>query len=106
MAAPTHRMGLQRRPPGRLPQVAGICSLSACKYGLSSRTFARCATTRSPRWWRASPTARLPLLLDLRGGPAHDDAVRGPFSCPVELALELLGGKWRVVILAYIKQGG
>lgn len=27
------------------------------------------------------------------------------FSCPVELSLEVLGGKWRVVILAHIKQG-
>jgi DNA-binding HxlR family transcriptional regulator len=27
------------------------------------------------------------------------------FSCPVELALEVLGGKWRVVILAHIKEG-
>jgi DNA-binding HxlR family transcriptional regulator len=27
------------------------------------------------------------------------------FNCPVELALEVLGGKWRVVILAHIKQG-
>ena len=27
------------------------------------------------------------------------------FSCPVELALEVLGGKWRVVILAQVKQG-
>jgi len=27
------------------------------------------------------------------------------FSCPVELALEVLGGKWRVVILANIKEG-
>lgn len=27
------------------------------------------------------------------------------FSCPVELALEVLGGKWRAVILAQIKEG-
>ncbi|RYZ02925.1 MAG: transcriptional regulator [Myxococcales bacterium] len=27
------------------------------------------------------------------------------FSCPVELALEVLGGKWRVVILAHVKEG-
>jgi DNA-binding HxlR family transcriptional regulator len=27
------------------------------------------------------------------------------FTCPVELALEVLGGKWRVVILARIKEG-
>src|SRR5262245_2479824 len=27
------------------------------------------------------------------------------FSCPVELALEILGGKWKTVILAYLKQG-
>jgi DNA-binding HxlR family transcriptional regulator len=31
--------------------------------------------------------------------------VRGPCNCPVELALDLLGGKWRVVILAHVKQG-
>ena len=27
------------------------------------------------------------------------------FSCPVELALEVLGGKWKPVILAHLKQG-
>ena len=27
------------------------------------------------------------------------------YNCPVELALEVLGGKWRVVILAHVKQG-
>jgi DNA-binding HxlR family transcriptional regulator len=27
------------------------------------------------------------------------------FSCPVELALEVLGGKWRVVVLAHVKEG-
>jgi DNA-binding HxlR family transcriptional regulator len=27
------------------------------------------------------------------------------YTCPVELALDLLGGKWRVVILAQLKQG-
>jgi DNA-binding HxlR family transcriptional regulator len=27
------------------------------------------------------------------------------FSCPVELALQVLGGKWRVVILAHVKEG-
>jgi DNA-binding HxlR family transcriptional regulator len=27
------------------------------------------------------------------------------FTCPVELALEVLGGKWRAVILAHIKEG-
>lgn len=27
------------------------------------------------------------------------------FNCPVELALEVLGGKWRVVILAHVKAG-
>jgi DNA-binding HxlR family transcriptional regulator len=26
------------------------------------------------------------------------------FSCPVELALEVLGGKWKVVLLAHLKQ--
>jgi len=28
------------------------------------------------------------------------------YNCPVEYALDLLGGKWRVVILARIKGGG
>jgi DNA-binding HxlR family transcriptional regulator len=27
------------------------------------------------------------------------------FTCPVELALEVLGGKWRVVVLAHVKEG-
>lgn len=27
------------------------------------------------------------------------------YGCPVELALGVLGGKWRVVILAHLKQG-
>ena len=27
------------------------------------------------------------------------------FGCPVELALEVLGGKWRAVILAHVKEG-
>ena len=27
------------------------------------------------------------------------------FTCPVELALHMLGGKWRTVILANIKEG-
>lgn len=27
------------------------------------------------------------------------------FTCPVELALDMLGGKWRTVILANIKEG-
>jgi DNA-binding HxlR family transcriptional regulator len=27
------------------------------------------------------------------------------YSCPVELALEVLGGKWRVVLLAHLKEG-
>lgn len=27
------------------------------------------------------------------------------FTCPVELALDVLGGKWRAVILAHIKEG-
>ena len=26
------------------------------------------------------------------------------YSCPVELALHVLGGKWRVVVLAHIKE--
>jgi DNA-binding HxlR family transcriptional regulator len=28
-----------------------------------------------------------------------------PFGCPTELTLSVLGGKWRVVILAYLKEG-
>ena len=31
--------------------------------------------------------------------------MRSTYDCPVELALDLLGGKWRVVILARIKEG-
>jgi DNA-binding HxlR family transcriptional regulator len=27
------------------------------------------------------------------------------FTCPVELALDVLGGKWRAVILAHVKEG-
>jgi DNA-binding HxlR family transcriptional regulator len=27
------------------------------------------------------------------------------YSCPVELALELLGGKWKPIILAHLKEG-
>lgn len=27
------------------------------------------------------------------------------FSCPVELALDVLGGKWRAVMLAHLKEG-
>ena len=27
------------------------------------------------------------------------------FGCPTELTVSLLGGKWRVVILAYLKEG-
>jgi DNA-binding HxlR family transcriptional regulator len=26
------------------------------------------------------------------------------YSCPVELALHVLGGKWRVVVLSYLKE--
>lgn len=29
---------------------------------------------------------------------------RRNFSCPVELALEVLGGKWKTVILAHLKE--
>src|SRR5262249_12350038 len=32
-------------------------------------------------------------------------SLRRKFSCPVELSLEMLGGKWKTVILAYLKQG-
>jgi DNA-binding HxlR family transcriptional regulator len=31
-------------------------------------------------------------------------SLRRQFSCPVELALEVLGGKWKTVILAHLKQ--
>jgi DNA-binding HxlR family transcriptional regulator len=27
------------------------------------------------------------------------------YNCPVELALDVIGGKWRTVILAHLKQG-
>ncbi|HVI01817.1 MAG TPA: helix-turn-helix domain-containing protein [Enhygromyxa sp.] len=27
------------------------------------------------------------------------------YSCPVELALDVLGGKWKTVLLAHLKQG-
>jgi len=30
--------------------------------------------------------------------------LRRTFSCPVELALEVLGGKWKTVILSYLKE--
>src|SRR5262249_47130334 len=32
-------------------------------------------------------------------------SLRRKFSCPVELSLEMLGGKWKTVILAYLKHG-
>src|SRR5215510_16615766 len=32
-------------------------------------------------------------------------SLRRRFSCPVELALEILNGKWKTVILAHLKQG-
>jgi DNA-binding HxlR family transcriptional regulator len=32
-------------------------------------------------------------------------SLRRKFSCPVELALEILNGKWKPVILAHLKQG-
>ena len=31
-------------------------------------------------------------------------SLRRRFSCPVELALEILSGKWKTVILAHLKQ--
>src|SRR5215831_8565038 len=31
-------------------------------------------------------------------------SLRRKFSCPVELALEILNGKWKTVILAHLKQ--
>jgi DNA-binding HxlR family transcriptional regulator len=31
-------------------------------------------------------------------------SLRRSFSCPVELALEILGGKWKTVILAHLKE--
>jgi DNA-binding HxlR family transcriptional regulator len=35
----------------------------------------------------------------------HDGAVGQTYGCSVELALTMLGGKWRVVVLARIKEG-
>ena len=32
-------------------------------------------------------------------------SLRRSFSCPVELALEVLGGKWKTVLLAHLKSG-
>jgi DNA-binding HxlR family transcriptional regulator len=32
-------------------------------------------------------------------------ARQSSFGCPTELAVSVLGGKWRVVILAYLKEG-
>jgi DNA-binding HxlR family transcriptional regulator len=32
-------------------------------------------------------------------------AARAPYNCPVELALDQLGGKWKAVLLAHLKQG-
>jgi DNA-binding HxlR family transcriptional regulator len=32
-------------------------------------------------------------------------SLRRKFSCPLELSLEILGGKWKTVILAYLKEG-
>lgn len=32
-------------------------------------------------------------------------AMKQTFTCPVELALDVLGGKWRAVILARVKEG-
>lgn len=31
--------------------------------------------------------------------------LRRSFSCPVELALEVLGGKWKTILLAHLKAG-
>ena len=30
--------------------------------------------------------------------------LRAQYGCPVELALEFVGGKWKTVILAYLKE--
>ncbi|MFV8749545.1 winged helix-turn-helix transcriptional regulator [Nannocystaceae bacterium ST9] len=32
-------------------------------------------------------------------------ALRPTYPCPVELALDVLGGKWTTVLLAWLKQG-
>jgi DNA-binding HxlR family transcriptional regulator len=32
-------------------------------------------------------------------------SLKRTFNCPVELALEVLGGKWKVVMLARLKEG-
>ncbi|WP_191246606.1 winged helix-turn-helix transcriptional regulator [Amycolatopsis deserti] len=31
---------------------------------------------------------------------------RTRYHCPVELAVEVIGGKWAVVVLAHLKEGG
>jgi len=43
----------------------------------------------------------------LRHGVTRDNAPDGVrrFSCGVELALTLIGGKWKPVVLAHLKQG-
>jgi DNA-binding HxlR family transcriptional regulator len=43
----------------------------------------------------------------VRGDPheVHDMSSGRLFGCPVELALSLIGGKWKTVIIARLKQG-
>src|SRR5215813_14684129 len=36
--------------------------------------------------------------------PMATYSLRRKFSCPVELALEILNGKWKTVILAHLKE--
>lgn len=44
---------------------------------------------------------RGPTLLD----EAMAYALNVTFSCPVELTIDVLGGKWKTVLLAHLKQG-
>ncbi|NUS15038.1 MAG: helix-turn-helix transcriptional regulator [Streptomyces sp.] len=37
--------------------------------------------------------------------PENAAASGRPFSCPVELTLEVIGGKWATVVLAHLKEG-
>lgn len=45
--------------------------------------------------------ARVGAMRETPGMPALQPA----YPCPVEFALELLGGKWRTLMLAWLKQG-
>ncbi len=41
----------------------------------------------------------------LRVARRGDNSPHGAYSCGVELALEFIGGKWKTVILAHLKEG-